>query len=108
MMRESVEEFALRDGRRLYVLGGGRLMTAASGEGNPASVLDMSYANHALCIQYLVANRGKLEKGVYPVPEAIDHEVARMKLDSMGVKIDRLTPEQERYLGGRPPSGGGA
>jgi adenosylhomocysteinase len=96
-MRKSVEEFALRDGRRLYVLGEGRLFN----EGHPASVMDMSFANHALCIQYLVANRGKLEKGVFPVPEAIDREVARMKLDSMGVKIDRLTPEQERYLGGR-------
>ena len=100
-MRESVEEFALRDGRRLYVLGEGRLFS----EGHPASVMDMSFANHALCIQYLVANRGKLEKGVFPVPEAIDREVARMKLDSMGVKIDRLTPEQERYLDGRSAGG---
>ena len=107
MMRESVEEFALRDGRRLYVLGEGQLINLASGEGNPASVLDMSFANHALCIQYLVANRGKLDRGVFPVPEPIDREVARMKLDSMGVKIDRLTPEQERYLGGRPAGSGG-
>ncbi len=106
-MRECVEEFALRDGRRLYVLGEGRLINLASGEGNPASVMDMSFANHALCIQYLVANRGKLERGVFPVPEAIDREVARMKLDSMGVKIDRLTLEQERYIGGRPSGGGG-
>ena len=98
-MREFVEEFALRDGRRLYVLGEGRLINVASGEGHPASVMDMSFANYALSIQYLVANRGKLEKSVFPVPEAIDREVARMKLDSMGVKIDRLTPEQERYLG---------
>ncbi len=106
MMREYVEEFALRDGRRLYVLGEGRLINLASGEGNPASVMDMSFANQALCLQYLVANRGKLEKGVFPVPDAIDREVARMKLDSMGVKIDRLTPEQERYLGGRSAGGG--
>ena len=101
MMREFVEEFALRDGRRLYVLGEGRIINLASGEGQPASVMDMNFANQALCLQYLVANRGKLEKSVFPVPEAIDREVARMKLDSMGVKIDRLTPEQERYIGGR-------
>lgn len=106
MMREYVEEFALRDGRRLYVLGEGRLINLASGEGNPASVMDMSFANQALCIQYLVANRGKLDKSVFPVPETIDREVARMKLDSMGVKIDRLTPEQERYLGGRTAAAG--
>lgn len=108
MMREYVEEFALRDGRRLYVLGDGELINLASGEGHPASVMDMSFANQALCLQYLVANRGKLERCVFPVPDAIDREVARMKLDSMGAKIDRLTPEQERYLGGRSPAGGGA
>lgn len=102
MMRESVEEFALRDGRRLYVLGEGRIINLASGEGHPAAVMDMSFANQALCIQYLIANQGKLERSVSGVPDAIDREVARMKLDSMGVKIDRLTPEQERYLGNRP------
>jgi adenosylhomocysteinase len=106
LMRESVEEYALRDGRRLYVLGEGRLINLASGEGNPASVMDMSFANQALCIQYLVANRGKLDRSVFPVPEAIDREVARMKLDLMGVKIDRLTPEQERYIGGRSTAAG--
>ncbi|MEZ5399244.1 MAG: adenosylhomocysteinase [Bryobacteraceae bacterium] len=101
-VRDFVEEYALRDGRRIFVLGEGRLINLASAEGHPASVMDMSFSNQALCVQHLVESQGRLEPGVYPVPEHIDREVARMKLDSMGVKIDRLTLEQERYLGSWP------
>jgi adenosylhomocysteinase len=97
-VREFVEEYALRDGRRVYVLGEGRLINLAAAEGHPASVMDMSFANQALAVQYLVDNHARLERRVYPVPEELDKRVARMKLESMGVKIDRLTPEQERYL----------
>jgi adenosylhomocysteinase len=97
-VREFVEEYAMRDGRRLYVLGEGRLINLAAAEGHPASVMDMSFANQALSVQYLVENHARLEKRVYPVPEELDRRVARMKLECMGVKIDRLTPEQERYL----------
>ncbi len=97
-VREFVEEFALRDGRRVYVLGEGRLINLAAAEGHPASVMDMSFANQAQSVEYLVKNHGSLEKRVYAVPEELDRKVARMKLESMGVKIDRLTPEQEHYL----------
>jgi len=97
-VREFVEEYALRDGRRIYVLGEGRLINLAAAEGHPASVMDMSFANQALAVQYLVDNHARLQRRVYPVPEELDKRVARMKLESMGVKIDRLTPEQERYL----------
>jgi adenosylhomocysteinase len=97
-VREFVEEFALRDGRRVYVLGEGRLINLAAAEGHPASVMDMSFANQAQAVEYLAHNHASLEKRVYAVPEDLDKKVARMKLDSMGVKIDRLTPEQERYL----------
>jgi adenosylhomocysteinase len=97
-VREYVEEFALRDGRRVYVLAEGRLINLAAAEGHPASVMDMSFANQAQAVEYLVKNHASLEKRVYPVPEELDKKVARMKLEAMGVKIDRLTPEQERYL----------
>ncbi len=97
-MRDFVEEFALRDGRRVYVLGEGRLINLCSAEGHPASVMDMSFANQALSVQHVVKNHASLEKRVYSVPEEIDREVARMKLEAMGVKIDRLSPEQEHYL----------
>jgi adenosylhomocysteinase len=96
--REFVEEFALRDGRRIYVLGEGRLINLAAAEGHPASVMDMSFANQALSADYMVKNHATLEKRVYPVPEELDKQVARMKLESMAVKIDRLTLEQEHYL----------
>ena len=96
--REFVEEFALRDGRRIYVLGEGRLINLAAAEGHPASVMDMSFANQALSADYMVKNHATLEKRVYSVPEALDKQVAKMKLESMGVKIDRLTVEQEHYL----------
>jgi len=97
-MREFVEEYALRDGRRIYVLGEGRLINLAAAEGHPASVMDMSFANQALSVQFLVGRQAALDKRVYPVPEEIDRQVARLKLEAMGVKIDRLTPEQEQYL----------
>jgi adenosylhomocysteinase len=96
--REFVEEFVMRDGRRIYVLGEGRLINLAAAEGHPASVMDMSFANQALSAEYMVKNHASLEKKVYPVPEELDKQVAKMKLESMGVKIDRLTLEQEHYL----------
>ncbi len=96
--REFVEEFGMRDGRKIYVLGEGRLINLAAAEGHPASVMDMSFANQALSADYMVKNHAKLEKKVYPVPEDLDKSIAKMKLEAMGVKIDRLTPEQEEYL----------
>ncbi len=98
MMRPFVDEYELKGGRHLYLLGEGRLINLAAAEGHPASVMDMSFANQALCLEYLVKNRGKLEPRVYSVPEEIDKQVARLKLNSMGINIDTLTPEQERYL----------
>jgi adenosylhomocysteinase len=97
-VRPFVEEFALRDGRRLYVLGDGRLINLAAAEGHPASVMDMSFANQALAVQHVLQNHASLEKKVYSVPEEIDREVARMKLEAMGVKIDKLSLDQEKYL----------
>jgi len=97
-VRAFVEEYSLSDGRRLYLLGEGRLINLTAAEGHPASVMDMSFANQALAMEYLVKNSGKLEPGVYPVPEAIDKKIARLKLKAMGIEIDTLTPEQERYL----------
>jgi adenosylhomocysteinase len=97
-VREFVEEFALADGRRLYVLGAGRLINLAAAEGHPASVMDMSFANQALCSEYMARNAGSLERRVYPVPEELDREIARLKLAAMGTKIDTLTAEQETYL----------
>ncbi len=97
-IRDFVGEYTLKDGRRLYLLGEGRLINLAAAEGHPASVMDMSFANQALCMEYLVKNKGELEIKVQPVPEEIDKEVARLKLQAMGVQIDTLTPEQEAYL----------
>ncbi len=97
-IRPFVDEYNLKDGRRLYLLGEGRLINLAAAEGHPASVMDMSFANQALCLEYLVKNRGKLKPDVYPVPQEIDKRVARFKLNSMGIDIDTLTPEQEKYL----------
>jgi adenosylhomocysteinase len=96
--RPNVEEFALTDGRRLYLIGEGRLVNLAAAEGHPASVMDMSFANQALSAEYVVANAEELEPRVYVVPEEIDREIARLKLESMGVEIDILTEEQARYL----------
>ena len=96
--RPNVEEFELADGRRLYLIGEGRLVNLAAAEGHPASVMDMSFANQALSAEFVVANAGTLEARVYDVPPEIDHDIARLKLASMGVEIDRLTDEQARYL----------
>jgi adenosylhomocysteinase len=97
-VRDFVEEFTLKGGRKIYLLADGRLVNLSSAEGHPASVMDMSFANQALCLEYLAKNAKKLENKVYPVPAEIDRTVARIKLDSKGVHIDRLTPEQEKYL----------
>ncbi|MER3406668.1 MAG: adenosylhomocysteinase, partial [Chloroflexota bacterium] len=97
-VRDFVDEYRLPDGRRIYLLAEGRLINLAAAEGHPAAVMDMSFANQALCAAYLVRNAGRLQKEVYNVPLEIDREVARLKLDSMGVGIDTLTPEQQRYL----------
>jgi adenosylhomocysteinase len=97
-IRESVQEFTLKNGRHLYLLGEGRLVNLAAAEGHPAAVMDMSFANQALVTEYIAKNPGRLEKRVYPVPPEIDREIARLKLAAMGVTIDHLTPEQEKYL----------
>jgi adenosylhomocysteinase len=97
-IRPFVDEYTLKDGRHLYLLGEGRLINLAAAEGHPASVMDMSFANQALCLEYMVKNRGKLEIKVHPVPEEIDKQVARLKLNSMGINIDQLTPQQKQYL----------
>jgi adenosylhomocysteinase len=96
--REFVEEFTLPDGRRLFLVADGRLVNLSAAEGHPALVMDMSFANQALSAEYAVQHAASLERKVYPVPEEIDAEIARVKLDTMGVAIDRLTDEQARYL----------
>jgi adenosylhomocysteinase len=96
--REFVEEFTLADGRRIYLLGEGRLINLAAAEGHPAIVMDMSFANQALSCEFAVQNAARLERKVYPVPPEIDQEIARLKLETMGVKVDTLTEEQARYL----------
>jgi adenosylhomocysteinase len=96
--RPFVEEYSLKDGRKINLLGEGRLINLAAAEGHPAAVMDMSFANQALSVEYLVKNYNQLQKVVYAVPEDLDKRVARMKLESMGIKIDKLTPEQEEYL----------
>jgi len=97
-IRPFVDEYTLKDGRHLYLLGEGRLINLAAAEGHPASVMDMSFANQALCLEYMVKNKGSLEIKVHPVPEEIDKQVARLKLNSMGINIDKLTPEQKEYM----------
>jgi len=96
--RGFVEEYSLKDGRKINLLGEGRLINLASAEGHPAAVMDMSFADQALSAEYLVKNHKTLEKKVYVVPVELDKRVAKLKLESMGIKIDRLTPEQEEYL----------
>jgi adenosylhomocysteinase len=96
--RQLVEEFTLADGRRLYLIADGRLVNLAAAEGHPALVMDMSFANQALSAEFAIANAATLERKVYPVPEEIDREIARLKLDTMGIEIDELTEEQARYL----------
>ncbi|MBI3604459.1 MAG: adenosylhomocysteinase [Nitrospirae bacterium] len=98
IIREFVEEFTLPGGNRINLLGEGRLINLASAEGHPSSVMDMSFANQALAAEYILKNASKLEKKVYPVPKEIDNEIARLKLDGLGIKIDKLTAEQQKYL----------
>ena len=97
-IRSSIDEYTLADGRRIYLLGEGRLINLAAAEGHPASVMDMSFANQVLCVEYLTRMKGKLEPAVYPVPEEIDEEVGKLKLASMNITIDSLTEEQKKYL----------
>jgi adenosylhomocysteinase len=97
-IREYVEEFTLNNGKKVNVLGEGRLINLAAAEGHPSSVMDMSFANQALCSEYLVREAKNLKKSVYTVPEEIDREIARLKLAAMGIKIDTLTAEQKKYL----------
>ncbi len=97
-VRPSVQQFTLKDGRRINLLAEGRLVNLAAAEGHPACVMDMSFANQALAAEHIAKNHAKLEKRVYPVPKEIDREIARLKLRSMGVRIDALTPIQRKYL----------
>ncbi len=97
-IRDSVDEYRLSDGRNLYLLGEGRLVNLAAAEGHPASVMDMSFANQALGAEWIAVNHHKLEKQVYEIPHDVDQEIARLKLHAMGIAIDSLTEEQERYL----------
>ncbi|HUK93494.1 MAG TPA: adenosylhomocysteinase [Gaiellaceae bacterium] len=97
-LRQLVDEFQLEDGRRIYLIADGRLVNLAAAEGHPAQVMDMSFANQALSAEYMVANAASLERKVYPVPEEIDQEIARLKLATMGVAVDQLTEEQAKYL----------
>ncbi len=96
--RAFVEEYTMKDGRKINLLGEGRLINLASAEGHPPSVMDMSFADQALCCEYMIKNYKTLENKVYTVPADLDKRVARLKLEAMGVKIDKLTPEQEEYL----------
>ncbi len=97
-IRDFVEEYTMKNGRRIYLLGEGRLINLAAAEGHPSAVMDMSFANQALCAEYMVKNAKKLENTVYSVPENIDTEISRLKLKAMGLNIDTLTPEQKKYL----------
>lgn len=97
-IRPYLEEYRLNNGKSVYVLAEGRLVNLGAAEGHPASVMDMSFANQALGMEYIVKNRGKLENKLHTLPEAIDYEIASLKLDAMGIKIDTLTPEQVEYL----------
>jgi adenosylhomocysteinase len=97
-LRDFVEEYTLPTGKRIIVLGEGRLINLAAAEGHPASVMDMSFANQALSAEYLVKHHGRLQRRVYAVPTEIDGEIARLKLKSMGIPIDKLTPKQESYM----------
>jgi adenosylhomocysteinase len=96
--RTNVEEFTLADGRRIYLVADGRLVNLSAAEGHPAAVMDMSFANQALSAEWVVAHADELEPRVYDVPSEIDREIARLKLETLGVEIDTLTEEQKRYL----------
>jgi adenosylhomocysteinase len=97
-VRDFVDEYAFDDGRKVFILGEGRLINLAAAEGHPASVMDMSFANQALSAEYMAQNAKTLEKNVYTVPQEIDTEIARLKLEALGIHIDTLTPEQVKYL----------
>ncbi|HUW08428.1 MAG TPA: adenosylhomocysteinase [Anaerolineae bacterium] len=97
-VRTFLDEYHLPDGRRLYIIGEGRLVNLAAAEGHPSAVMDMSFANQAMCAQYMAEHADELEQKVYGVPDEIDQEIARLKLDAMKIKIDVLSPEQEKYL----------
>jgi adenosylhomocysteinase len=98
--RNFVDEYSLKDGRKINLLGEGRLINLSAAEGHPASVMDMSFADQALSVEHMVKNAKKLEPKVYRVPDELDKRVAKLKLESMSIKIDKLTPEQEEYLAG--------
>ena len=97
-IRENVEEYELEDGRKLYLLAEGRLVNLVCGEGHPSEVMDLSFSLQALCVKYLMENRGELESRVYNVPDEVDRRVAELKLETLGVEIDKLTEEQQKYL----------
>jgi adenosylhomocysteinase len=97
-VRDFLDEYILADGRRLYLAGEGRLVNLAAAEGHPSAVMDMSFANQTLAVEYMLKNHASLKRTVYSVPEEIDRQIAHLKLAAMGVKIDILTPEQEAYL----------
>jgi len=97
-VRPFVEQFTLKDGRHLNLLGEGRLINLAAAEGHPAAVMDMSFAGQAMAAKYLVDNKGKLENKVHIIPEEVDQEIARIKLEALGISIDTLTEEQVKYL----------
>ena len=97
-IRPDLEEYVLDNGKSIYVIAQGRLVNLVAAEGHPASVMDMSFANQALGIEFLVKNRGKLENKLYTLPQEVDVKIAKLKLQSMGIEIDTLTKEQEEYL----------
>jgi adenosylhomocysteinase len=97
-VRPFVDEYRLPDGRKINLLGEGRLINLAAAEGHPSAVMDMSFANQALCTEYMITHADELEQTVYSVPPTIDEQIAALKLEAMGVSIDVLTPEQEAYL----------
>jgi adenosylhomocysteinase len=97
-IRPNMEEYKLNNGKSVYVLAEGRLVNLVAAEGHPASVMDMSFANQALGIEFIVKNHGKLENKLYTLPVEVDQKIASLKLESMGIQIDTLTPEQEAYL----------
>jgi adenosylhomocysteinase len=97
-VRPFVQEYKLKDGRCIFVLAEGRLVNLSAAEGHPASVMDMSFANQALCAVYLARRGNELENRVYPVPRDVDEHIARLKLDTLGIEIDKLTSEQVKYL----------
>jgi len=97
-IRKNVEEYTLKNGKKIYLLGKGRIINLVAAEGHPSDVMDMSFADQALCSEFLANNHKKLEPKVYNVPKEIDDRVAQVKLESMGIKIDSLTEEQKKYL----------